>query len=110
MRGRLCGLAFMFALCCLMCLPFIVSSDTESGPPEPVKPVIRDEAILSEAGAQKTVLDIRKSVSDRIAYTKAGVLAGRTEPPDTDANGLPVLRTSYIRSNYQAFCLTGNGG
>ena len=39
MKARLIGLAFMFAVCCLMCLPFIVSIETQEHTPEPQKPL-----------------------------------------------------------------------
>ena len=45
MRFRWLGLCFAFVVCCLMCLPFIVSS---KAPPEPASPprIAHDAALL----------------------------------------------------------------
>ena len=107
MKSRLIGLVFAFVVCCLMCLPFIVSSEPAEEPPAAQCAAVREDAILTApvrvAPAQEAV---RRS-DERLAALPA-VRAVR--PPVSDANGLPILRTSYIRSNYQAFSLTGNGG
>ena len=111
MKARLIGLAFMFAVCCLMCLPFIVSSETQEQAPEPQRTLSQAEAALITAQAPGDgILNVRESDGEKKPPLTIIERDERVSGPTADANGLPILRTSYIRSNYQAFCLTGNGG
>ena len=111
MKARLIGLAFMFAVCCLMCLPFIVSSETQEQAPEPQRTLSQAEAALITAQATGDgILNIRETDAEKKPLLTIIERDERVSGPTADANGLPILRTSYIRSNYQAFCLTGNGG
>ena len=111
MKARLIGLAFMFAVCCLMCLPFIVSSETQEQATEPQRTLPQTEAALITAQAPGGgILNVRESDGEKKPLLAVFERDERVSGPTADANGLPILRTSYIRSNYQAFCLTGNGG
>ena len=111
MKARLIGLAFMFAVCCLMCLPFIVSIETQEHTPEPQKPLPQAEAALITAQAPGDgILKVMEADAEKEPLLTIIERDERVSGPTADANGLPILRTSYIRSNYQAFCLTGNGG
>ncbi len=110
MKNRILGLLFALAVCCLMCLPFIVSSEAEPQPELPVRTSFHEEALLTAPLPHDTVIEIQKSGFDRVVTREKLQTADFDGKPISDANGLPILRTSYLRSNYQAFCLTGNGG
>ena len=110
MRSRIIGLLFALVVCCLMCLPFIVSSEAEPQPDVPVRTVAHEEALLNVSLQHRSVIEVEKSEFDRVAARETEASSGLYAQPVSDANGLPILRTSYLRSNYQAFCLTGNGG
>ena len=110
MKNHLIGLLFAVAVACLMCLPFIVSSEECEVMPEPPRTAVQEDAILTAQTAEARVLHVTKTDGKRHeqVITEAGT--NLASGPVRDANGLPILRTSYLRSNYQAFCLTGNGG
>ena len=110
MKSRVIGLLFAFVICCLMCLPFIVSNETDEQPVQPSRAVAREDAVLTVHSAEIGVVNIRKTAGEKKAPIPVGEHAELVSGPVSDANGLPILRTSYLRSNYQAFCLTGNGG
>ena len=110
MKARLIGLMFMFAVCCLMCLPFIVSSEAAEQKTEPPRATVREDALIAVHNAATKIVNVRKTTGEKKLSVPVSERAELVAGPVTDANGLPILRTSYMRSNYQAFCLTGNGG
>ena len=66
MKARLIGLAFMFAVCCLMCLPFIVSSETQEQATEPQRTLPQTEAVLITAQAPGDgILNVRESDGEK---------------------------------------------
>ena len=109
MRFRWLGLCFAFVVCCLMCLPFIVSSEA---PPEPASSprIAHDAALLPASPAHPDSDSSLRPDPVRIPADCPGTVENPTRRPTADANGLPILASSYIRSNYAAFCLTGSGG
>ena len=107
MRGRtLLGFVFAMLVVCLMCLPFIVSR--EQAPAEPVErtAVTPAETAICQPWTQ-TAPEPPAQREDRV--TPVPDLAAGVTAPMADANGMPILRISYVRSNYQAFRLTGCG-
>ncbi len=110
MKSRVVGLLFAFVICCLMCLPFIVSSEVNEQTAEPPRAAARDEAVLTVYQAEAGIVNVRKTAGTKTPSLPIAERAELVSGPVSDANGLPILRTSYIRSNYQAFSLTGNGG
>ena len=110
MKSRVIGLLFAFAVCCLMCLPFIVSTEINDQPAEPPRAAAREDAVLTVHSAEIGVVNVRKTAGEKKAPVPVGERTELVSGPVSDANGLPILRVSYIRSNYQAFSLTGNGG
>ena len=105
MRIRwLLGLLFALAVTCLMCLPFVVSR--EEAPAEAAAPPVqRETAMVAEA--QPPAPSPRPCRERQAAVPVwTGTFAAR---PVADANGVPILESSYVRSNYQAFRLTGWG-
>ncbi len=109
MRSRLIGLLFACALVCLMCLPFIVSSESTQTTEIPVPPRAACEAVfVSPSFPAPALMQQTARVHGSAPETPESCRV--VAPPVTDANGVPILRVSYVRSNYQAFCLTGNGG
>ncbi len=110
MRGRMIlGLLFACALGVLMCLPFVVRID----------PVPDTAALPAPEQRQTALLPAEAAAADISRSAPAGAPCGRTvasratrikAPPVCDANGVPVVEISYVRSNYQCFCLTGSGG
>ena len=109
MRGRVVGLLFTFALVCLMCLPFVVSSEADAvhEPEAPASCAQETACFCSSVPSAQVPIAPRRERAVTVEYS--GI---RTEIPKplTDANGVPVIHTSYVRSNYLAFCLTGSGG
>ena len=90
-----------------MCLPFVVRADTALPEQAQRQPLYRETALMPSA---VNVLHTQ-AVPQRITWNERAAKFEMSLPcPVTDANGLPVMRMSYIRSNYQAFCLTGSGG
>ena len=111
MKGRIAVLLFALVVCCLMCLPFIVSSETHEQAQEQQRPLPQVEAALITVQAPgDSILNVREADREKRPLLTITERDERVSGPSADANGLPILRTSYIRSNYQAFCLTGNGG
>ncbi|MBQ4435035.1 MAG: hypothetical protein II879_02975 [Clostridia bacterium] len=110
MKSRLIGLLFVLVVCCLMCLPFIVSSEAEPQPEQPVRTAVHEDALLTTPLQHNAVIEVQESGFDRVVSKEKLQATAFDGKPVSDANGLPILRTSYLRSNYQAFCLTGNGG
>ena len=110
MKGRIAVLLFALVVCCLMCLPFIVSSEASEQPPEPPRAFAREQAVMTGTTHTSRIPDIKKGDTVRPVSVKPEAVEAAQVCPVSDANGLPILRISYLRSNYQAFCLTGNGG
>ena len=110
MKSRVIGLLFAFVVCCLMCLPFIVSSETDEQPAQQTRTVAREDAALTVHRADVGIVNVKKTAGERKSSLPIRERTELVSGPVSDANGLPILRTSYLRSNYQAFCLTGNGG
>ena len=110
MKGHILGLLFATGLCFLMCLPFVVSNDIERSVVDQPELSLTEETALTDTTPVIRVPELKSSA--RTAQMTVGDehVGKRASAPVSDANGLPVLRTSYLRSNYQAFCLTGNGG
>ena len=110
MKSRLIGLLFALVVCCLMCLPFIVSSEAEPQPELPIRTAVHEDALLTASLQHDAVIEVQELGFDRVVSKEKLQATAFDGKPVSDANGLPILRTSYLRSNYQAFCLTGNGG
>ena len=109
MRGRVIGLLFSFALVCLMCLPFVVSSEADAvrEPEAPVSCAQETACFCPSVPSAHAPIVLRR---DRAATVERTGFRVEIPKPMTDANGIPVIHTSYIRSNYLAFRLTGSGG
>ena len=71
---------------------------------------IGEQAVMTGTTHTSRIPDIKKGDTDRPLSVKPEAVEAVQVCPVSDANGLPILRVSYLRSNYQAFCLTGNGG
>ena len=107
MRWRcLLGVLFALAVTCLMCLPFVVSRDGPAEPETRTAAVPPETAVMAEA---QPLMPERLQRLSREGETAAPAVAAAAAPPVADANGVPILRTSYVRSNYRVFRLTGWG-